>query len=183
MQIVMRASEVPPDLARFFESLPSGDLHDVFKIATEPCPEAHFATFPKALVTPCVKAGTSERGCCATCGAPWVRVIKRQKANPPVSSEERRAQTADETGRSDGRSDGPDGIVDVVQTAGWRRTCKHGGEPVPCTVLDPFAGSGTTLLVANTYGRNAIGTELNPEYAEIARRRLGGNVPLFAREA
>ncbi len=43
------------------------------------------------------------------------------------------------------------------------------GEPVPCTVLDPFLGSGTTALVALCLGRTAIGVELNPEYAEMAR--------------
>lgn len=45
----------------------------VWWIPTHAFPEAHFATFPPALVEPCVKAGTSERGACATCGAPWER--------------------------------------------------------------------------------------------------------------
>lgn len=40
------------------------------------------------------------------------------------------------------------------------------------TVLDPFAGSGTTLAVAVSMGRDAIGVELNPEYAAIAERRV-----------
>jgi len=39
------------------------------------------------------------------------------------------------------------------------------------TVLDPFAGSGTTLAAASAMGRHAVGIELNPEYVEIARRR------------
>ena len=39
-------------------------------------------------------------------------------------------------------------------------------------VLDPFAGSGTTLAVAKQMGRKATGIELNPEYAEIARKRV-----------
>jgi len=38
---------------------------------------AHFATFPKALVEPCIKAGTSERGCCPDCWTPWERVVKK----------------------------------------------------------------------------------------------------------
>ena len=42
----------------------------VWEIATQPMPDAHFATFPEALVEPCIKAGTSERGCCPECGAP-----------------------------------------------------------------------------------------------------------------
>ena len=40
-------------------------------------------------------------------------------------------------------------------------------------VLDPFAGSGTTLLVAQCLGRNSIGIELSPEYAALAARRTG----------
>jgi DNA modification methylase len=48
-------------------------------------------------------------------------------------------------------------------------------------VLDPFAGSGTTLQVAVDRGRNAIGIELKPEYAALARKRLAGvTAPLFA---
>ncbi len=47
----------------------------VWQVATAPFSEAHFATFPPALVEPCIKAGTSERGCCAKCGTPFERVI------------------------------------------------------------------------------------------------------------
>jgi DNA modification methylase len=39
-------------------------------------------------------------------------------------------------------------------------------------VLDPFAGSGTTGVVASWYGRDFIGIELNPAYAEMAERRI-----------
>lgn len=48
----------------------------------------------------------------------------------------------------------------------------HGLMPVPCTVLDPFMGSGTTALVARRLGRRSIGIELNPEYAALCSRRL-----------
>jgi hypothetical protein len=45
----------------------------------------------------------------------------------------------------------------------------------PGTVLDPFFGAGTTGLVADRLQRDWIGIELNPEYAEIARRRIDGD--------
>lgn len=58
----------------------------------------------------------------------------------------------------------PEALVEPCLLAG----CPEGG-----TVLDPFFGSGTTALVAERHGRNAIGIELNADYAKIARRRLG----------
>lgn len=82
----------------------------VWEVATQPFSEAHFATFPPALIEPCILAG-----------------------------------------------------------------CPVGG-----TVLDPFFGAGTTGLVADRLQRNAIGIELNPQYAEMARRRIHGDAPLFA---
>ena len=52
--------------------------------------------------------------------------------------------------------------------------CIKAGCPEGGTVLDPFAGAGTTLWVAEQLGRNSIGIELNPEYCEIIRRRMAG---------
>ena len=48
----------------------------VWTIATQPYPEAHFATFPEKLVEPCVLAGSS-RMACPDCGAPWERVVEK----------------------------------------------------------------------------------------------------------
>jgi site-specific DNA-methyltransferase (cytosine-N4-specific) len=47
------------------------------------------------------------------------------------------------------------------------------------TVLDPFTGSGTVAVVALRHARNFIGTELNPEYANIAQQRINESNPLF----
>jgi len=85
----------------------------VWTVATQPFKEAHFATFPPALIEPCILAG-----------------------------------------------------------------CPVGG-----TVLDPFGGAGTTGLVADRLQRNAVLIELNPEYLEIARRRIHGDAPLLAETA
>ena len=50
--------------------------------------------------------------------------------------------------------------------------CIKAGCPEGGTVLDPFAGSGTTLAVAAELGCNAIGCELNPEYVKLAKARI-----------
>lgn len=57
--------------------------------------------------------------------------------------------------------------------------CIKAGCPEGGTVLDPFGGAGTSGLVADRLGRNAILIELNPAYAEIARKRIAGDNPLF----
>lgn len=54
------------------------------------------------------------------------------------------------------------------------------GCPKDGTVLDPFGGAGTTGLVADRLGRNAILIELNPAYAEMAKRRIENDAPLLA---
>jgi DNA modification methylase len=50
--------------------------------------------------------------------------------------------------------------------------CILAGAPAGGIVLEPFAGSGTTLSVAKRLGRKAIGIELNPAYVELAKRRI-----------
>jgi len=85
----------------------------VWTVATQPYSGAHFATFPPALIEPCVMAGSKK------------------------------------------------------------------GD----TVLDPFGGAGTTGLVADRLGRDAILVELNPEYAAMARTRIHSDNPLFTEVA
>lgn len=51
--------------------------------------------------------------------------------------------------------------------------CIKAGCPIGGTVLDPFCGAGTTLLVADRLQRHGIGIELNSEYAAMATRRIG----------
>ncbi len=150
-------------------------------VNTKPYSGAHFATFPPALVEPCVKAGTSERGQCGECGASWRRVVER--AQPPTvpPSELDRYGTGDAgVHRKVGGQYQKWLDANPPQTTGWEPSCScDAGDPVPQTVLDPFSGSGTTGLVANRLGRDAILCELNPAYAEIARERLRTDGPLF----
>lgn len=62
------------------------------------------------------------------------------------------------------------------------RRCIRTGCPPSGVVLDPFAGIGTTLIVALEEGRSAVGVELNPEFHAIARSRCAMVAPLFAEE-
>jgi DNA modification methylase len=159
------------------------NIRSVWEIATQPYPEAHFATFPEALPERCIKAGTSERGCCPECGAGWVRVLEkvatgkvRQRATGGLGTEIRR----ESHGLAPVDGTFQEGVS--YTTKGWRPKCAC-GEPafVPCTVLDPFMGSGTTALVARKLGRRSIGIELNPDYAALCARRLQ-QLSLFAGE-
>ena len=149
--------------------------------ATAPFKGAHFATFPPAVIEPFILAGTSAKGCCANCGAPWVRVVDvgHVKSCPGADNDVR---TRKEDRRSEIHKHGfrSNNLRKVVETTGWSPTCECDGETVRATVLDPFAGSGTTGLVADRLGRDAILVEINPDYAEMARERISSDAPLLA---
>ena len=154
----------------------------VWTIAVEAFSEAHFATFPTKLVEPCILAGTSERGCCVQCGAPWTRIVKRtvdfqsgsgRAGNMPEGKYAGSVQA--ESGDYDIRL----GPVVTTSTLGWEPSCSCSAEIAPCTVLDPFSGAGTTGLVALRLGRSHIGIELNPEYVAMSERRICEDAPLF----
>jgi DNA modification methylase len=176
------------DIGRTFVDNGTRNRRSVWTVATKPFSEAHFATFPPDLIEPCVKAGTSEHGCCPGCGAPWERVVERSGQMPCESDAgddlhllrqsnndaDRRRQLSGAR-QAEWKRQNPDKML------GWRPTCECAThEPVPCTVLDPFGGAGTTGLVADRLGRNAILCELNPEYAAMAEARIRGDNPLFA---
>ncbi len=155
------------------------NLRTVWTIPSRGFSEAHFATFPPALVGRCIKAGTSARGCCPRCGAPWTRVVdKAFRPQPDVRNPVKLAKSSHKgLDASSGWGELPRGTTKTT-TMGWRPGCECACSPVPCVVLDPFLGSGTTGMVAESLGRRWVGIELNPEYCEIAKRRISG--PLFA---
>ena len=147
---------------------------DVWTITTKPYKGAHFATMPPDLVEVCIKAGTSERGCCPICGAPWVRVVRAGELSGEARIQTGPRPHADATGRSASsilRTNGRTWREHI--DLGFRPSCGCGADPVPCTVLDPFAGSGTTGAVAKSLGRDYILIEANPDYIQLIEERVG----------
>ena len=151
------------------------NLRTVWNVATQPYSGAHFATWPAALVETMVKAGTSERGVCPTCGAPWRRVVDKGEAvNAPRNPNDALPYTAN---GSTNHGNGATTLhkVRTVEKVEWRPTCAHAdASPIPAIVLDPFCGSGTTLLVARQLGRVGLGFDLSETYLrDNAAVRLG----------
>lgn len=160
------------------KSYPTRNRRSVWTVSTKPYSGAHFATYPPDLIEPCILAGTSEHGRCRACGAAWERVVEdtgervQQHYAPGTQSAIYKA---------DGHAKKPSansvldtGFTRVMKTIGWQPTCQcNAGEPVPCIVLDPFNGSGTTGEVCIKHGRHYVGCELNQDYIELAKQRLG----------
>jgi len=86
----------------------------------------------------------------------------------------------------------------ISRTLGWRPGCDCNvaypdthlapddaafvpHEPVPCIVLDPFSGAGTTVMVALRLGRRAIGIELSEDYVAMSEKRIRADVRAMSR--
>jgi len=158
----------------------------------------HYAGYPPAIVAPFILAGSSEKGVCSQCGAPWVRVVEDAPEYAELKATRRENNYRDynkpeEVAQFTSKTPG---ITAVHKTIAWCPSCSCvccddrdlGGagctnsypEPVPGTVLDPFLGSGTTAVVAVKLGRNAIGCELSPKYVKMATKRIRQECGLLA---
>jgi len=131
----------------------------------------HFATMPRGLVRPCVRAGSSEAGCCAECGAPRERVVEKNGgAGPAGIMGVGKGRHIDDF---DQNATGSHVEPPSVTTLGFSPTCDCATEDTqPCVVLDPFGGSGTTGIVAVEEGRDYVLIDLSDEYCELARERI-----------
>lgn len=153
------------------------NLRSVWDIATQPYPQAHFATFPEKIPEMCIKAGTSLYGVCPVCGAQWERVLEKVDTG-------KRQKMADgwDTGNGghgtihrDGREKGEPGLpVLESKTIGWQPTCSCGRDDrASAVVLDPFGGSGTTAYVARKMRRHFIHIDIGYPDLVIDRLRQG----------
>jgi len=171
------------------------NLRNVWCIQTQATSVPHYASFPEKLVEPCIKAGTSEKGVCPECGRPWARVIDHKQVMRYRPNAHVKYENGGPSGQPDQR------VAGVANTTiGWRPTCEcgpgeiaeasHGAsreakpavpgasqarENLPASkavVFDPFAGTNTVGVVAERLGRDWIGCEINPEYAQIAEKRM-----------
>lgn len=136
---------------------------DVWQIPSASFRGAHFATFPPALVEKPLLATCPEL-ICTHCSTPFKRISRSRRETigrdrgpirkePRVLRYERRYTVIRERGT----------LLPVCQCAG-------GAEPG--VVLDPFFGAGTVGVVAERHGRDWVGIEINPNYAEIAKQRI-----------
>jgi len=161
------------------------NLRSVWTFPTQGYPEAHFATFPEKLPELCIKAATPEVGCCSKCGKPYERIVKVVghqvtdamkvagcNASGMYAGSEKKDYSAT---LSQQPSESKRRILESmseVRESEWKPACNCNAEAVPSIVLDPFAGSGTTLAVAKREGRRAIGYELSSDYCKLAKDRV-----------
>jgi DNA modification methylase len=152
----------------------------VWEITTQPFKESHFATMPPDLAETCIKAGSAKQAC-EQCGAPWERITERVSTGKRYSTGKSAEKNADNlrTGFS-GYDDGSSAPVFKTIGFGPSCSCENNTGGAKSVVLDPFGGAGTTALVADRLGRDAILCELNPEYAKMAERRINGDAGMFS---
>lgn len=146
----------------------SKNARSVWTMNTRAFPGAHFATFPPELPEQCIKAGTSEKGECPVCGAPWVRVLDVRK----VDKHDPENQTLG-AGRGDWADRTKHAASREPMMKGWEPTCTHDADPIPQKVLDPFSGTGTTAAIAQQLGRVGYGLDLSMKYIRMSHDRSG----------
>jgi DNA modification methylase len=160
---------------------------DVFEVTTKPFPDAHFAVYPPELCEKPIKA-TCPPKVCIECGSPYERETVEsvsfhsgsgRAGNEPEGKHAERAEA------NSGEYDIRMGPRKEIEHKGWSQSCDCETDETQAGIaLDPFAGAGTTLLKAKELGRRFAGVELNAEYADMARARIGlsPNDPAHVRE-
>lgn len=138
---------------------------DWWQVPTEPYKGSHYATWPRKLLTRPIES-MCPREVCTACGEPRRRIVENH-GSPYLFSYHQGQDGGSSTGGMGGHT-----AVRNVTTTGWT-DCECGAPFRPGIVLDPFAGSGTTLAVATGLGRDAIGIDIDKRNLDLACERVG----------
>ena len=141
------------------------DEHDTWTITTQPSSLAHYAMWPARLAERLILMMCPSQ-VCAACGTPRRR-LTLQLGGAGDLHQAKNGGSRTIGGHPNGhRSQMGERNVD---TLGWS-DCGH-DDYVPGVVLDPFAGTGTTLAVADLHGRDAIGIDIDERNRALYPRR------------
>jgi len=154
---------------------------DVWSIPTQPYPEAHFATFPEKLIIKPILSSCPE-SICRKCEKARVRITSKSYTTSPGQPPPFTKQQGQKfQGKIKGEKKFATRYEVEYQTIGWTDCgCNAGWHPG--IILDPFAGSGTTLAMAKRHGRQFIGYEIVKSYIPLIRKRLEKEDTMFNRE-
>lgn len=139
-------------------------------INTQPSKLAHYAMWPAPLARRLVLSMCPPE-VCRVCGEPRRRIVGPVEYRGDGASRPRDRWEwggLDRGRSSQGRAE-PGHITRHAPTVGWS-DCGHGDFRAG-VVLDPFYGTGTTGAVADLYGRDAIGIDLDPANSALLERR------------
>jgi len=147
---------------------------DVFETTTEQFSGAHFAVYPAELCEKPIKSSCPPK-VCADCAAPYEREVENKGLGGEAVIQDNERPAAEERDVSESSLLRTNGRTwREREFKGWSQICDcNTNKTDPGIALDPFAGAGTTCLKAKELGRRFIGIELNPEYADMARSRIG----------
>ncbi len=152
------------------------NLRSVWSFPTRPGKFNHYAAYPPRLPETCIRSSTSEKGCCPACGAPWARVVDKgfTMHNKATGSQYAKGTSANRLAllRQSAREQGEE-YSHLSRTTGWRPTCSCStSDLIPCRILDPFSGAGTTALAAERLGLDSFSIDTSAEYIELSKVRL-----------
>jgi len=144
----------------------------LWKLSTQPYKGSHYATYPLTLPKRLIEAMCPQR-VCRECGKPSERIVEVQyvgaKSGRPYEPHVWQSAINSKAAHSNKAPD--EGARVAPTTLGWT-DCGHDDWRTGI-VLDPFAGSGTTLDAAQAVGRHAIGIDLDERNADLAQQRVG----------
>lgn len=169
------------NMSKEAQMLGGANLRNVWLFATGSYKGEHYATFPVDLPDLCIRAGTSAKGVCGGCGAPWVRVTTITTIPQPDVSIEKSFRTKESVDPSSNWGE-TQRRMRLEKHVRWEASCTCREHVCPATVLDPFGGVGTTAIAAQRLKRSSILIELNLEYALLGAQRIKDDTPLFANE-